>query len=67
MTSLLILGAGGHARVVAETAVACGGFSYIAFLDDKAQAGDFLMGMPLLGPLNFSLEPSVFHEFLLPS
>lgn len=32
MTSLLIIGAGGHGKVVAETALACG-YSDVAFLD----------------------------------
>lgn len=35
MSTLLIIGAGGHGRVVAEIAAACG-YDSIAFLDDKA-------------------------------
>lgn len=30
-----MLGAGGHAKVAAETAIACGAFKHIAFLDDR--------------------------------
>ena len=37
--SLLILGAGGHGRVVAEAAAACGKFRRIAFLDDGVSGG----------------------------
>lgn len=46
--SLLILGCGGHGRVVADVALGCG-YGRIAFLDDVAEApaGPF----PLLGPM----------------
>ncbi len=40
MRTLLIIGAGGHGRVVAETAQACG--YEVSFLDDKA--GDGVVG-----------------------
>ena len=63
MMPLLILGAGGHARVLAETAVAHGGFSCIAFLDDQFGSIDSLMGMPLLGPLHRCSDPAILHEF----
>lgn len=36
MKSILILGAGGHGRVVAETAEACG-YEKISFLDDHSE------------------------------
>ena len=35
MSDLLILGAGGHAKVVAETAISSGVASSVAFLDDR--------------------------------
>lgn len=35
MKSLLIIGAGGHGRVVAETAMACG-YEHLDFLDDNS-------------------------------
>ena len=35
MSKMLILGAGGHAKVVAETALASGIASNLAFLDDR--------------------------------
>lgn len=66
MTELLILGAGGHAKVVAETALAMGSFSTIAFLDDHAfQHSDqpSLLGWPILGPLCLSAEPDIFQSF----
>ena len=50
MKRLLIIGAGGHGKVVAETAKACG--YTVAFLDDRA--GDEIVGtlgeIPTLAP-----------------
>ena len=66
MTALIILGAGGHARVVAETAMEQGGFSRIAFLDDHAyeQADQpTVLGWPLLGPLNGGLETGILEAY----
>lgn len=65
MTALLILGAGGHARVLAETALAQGGFSEIAFLDDRAhqQTDPTVLGWPVLGPLHRASEQSMLHSF----
>jgi sugar O-acyltransferase (sialic acid O-acetyltransferase NeuD family) len=66
MAGLLLLGAGGHARVVAETAMATGRFSRIAFLDDRctgpAQLPDQL-GWPVIGPFSSALNPQVCQEF----
>jgi sugar O-acyltransferase (sialic acid O-acetyltransferase NeuD family) len=59
MSRLLILGAGGHAKVVAETAIASGQFSEVAFLDDRCTGPDQLasvLGFPVLGPLALALE-----------
>lgn len=52
MKSLLIIGAGGHGRVVAEIAVACGYVaSSIAFLDDNSPAAvGKVLDMPLFAP-----------------
>ena len=47
--SLLILGAGGHGRVVADTAEAAG-WSDVAFLDDDLTSAQGL-AWPVLGPL----------------
>lgn len=51
---LLILGAGGHAKVLAETALAAGVAHQLAFLDDRPLGS--LLGWPVLGPL--ALAPS---------
>ena len=51
MRSLLILGAGGHAKVVAETALASGDASSVIFLDDRTDA-----------PLAQALEPDMLKR-----
>lgn len=66
MTALIILGAGGHARVASETALAQGTFSKIAFLDDYAHKSEnqtTVLGWPLLGPLKRALEPSILEAY----
>ena len=66
MSGLLLLGAGGHARVVAETALTTGSFSRIAFLDDRctgaAQLPDQL-GWPVIGPFTAALDPHTRQQF----
>ena len=61
MSDLLILGAGGHAKVVAETALASGAASRVAFLDDRALPP--VLGWPVLGPLDQALEPLIHEQF----
>lgn len=52
MNGLLVVGAGGHGKVVADTAYSIGRWDKIAFLDDRyASIGNVLNG-PVLGPLN---------------
>ena len=67
MTALLILGCGGHAKVVAETALAVGRFTRIAFVDDRCSSpGDLtpVLGWPVLGHLAHALEPSLRNQFV---
>ena len=61
MTGLLILGAGGHAKVVAETALASGTASSVSFLDDSPTTTS--LGFPVLGPLSLSLDSSLSLRF----
>ncbi|MEB3185780.1 MAG: acetyltransferase [Cyanobacteriota bacterium] len=61
MSHLLILGAGGHARVVAETALASGRASSIAFLDDRSLPP--MLDWPVLGRLDLALDPSIKEKF----
>lgn len=49
MNQLLILGAGGHAKVIAEAAEAKGIWSKIAFLDDRFATLDGSLRWPVLG------------------
>jgi sugar O-acyltransferase (sialic acid O-acetyltransferase NeuD family) len=66
MAALLLLGAGGHARVIAETALATGRFGSIAFLDDRCSGSGQLpdqLGWPVIGPLQATLEPQVRQQF----
>ena len=66
MSHLLILGAGGHAKVVAETALTSGVASRLAFLDDSYIGPDSLpsvLGWPLIGPLGFSIKTETMSQF----
>lgn len=66
MVALLLLGAGGHARVVAETALAAGHFSTIAFLDDRFCGPEPLpdqLGWPVIGSLAAALDPQIRQQF----
>lgn len=48
---LLVVGAGGHGRSVAEAVQLSGDFEMVGFLDDGAFAsGDDVWGLPVLGP-----------------
>jgi len=51
MSSLLILGAGGHGKVVADTAVAIGQWKKIAFVDDQHPSLKTVLDWPVLGRL----------------
>ncbi|MGF6148380.1 2,3,4,5-tetrahydropyridine-2,6-dicarboxylate N-acetyltransferase [Kingella potus] len=46
---LVIIGAGGHGKVLAATALAAGRWAQIVFLDDGRAAGDTVLGLPVLG------------------
>ena len=61
MSALLILAAGGHAKVVAETALASGAVSRVAFLDDRHL--NPVLGWPVLGHLEQALEPFIQEQF----
>jgi len=66
MSRLLILGAGGHAKVVAETAIATGQFSELTFLDDRCSGLNQMpsvLGFPVLGPLALAFELVYLEQF----
>ena len=48
-SALLIIGAGGHGRVVADAA-ASAGWTVAGFLDDGISPGTMVSGIPVLGP-----------------
>lgn len=49
---LLLVGAGGHGRSVAEAANLSGLFNVVGFLDDAIAVGDKVLGMPVLGSMS---------------
>lgn len=51
MGDLLIIGAGGHGRVVAEAAEQCEEWDTIAFLDDRVDV-DMVLGHRIIGKMN---------------
>ena len=59
MSKLLILGAGGHGKVVAETAMATGRWKSIAFLDDELPVGTRVLDFPVVGAFSDALA---LHE-----
>lgn len=66
MSDLLILGAGGHAKVVAELALSSGAASRVAFLDDRffsPNGCSSVLGWPVIGPLAWSLLPHTSSQF----
>ena len=65
MSGLLILGAGGHAKVVAETALASGVASSVAFLNDRCTGPDAcppVLGWPVMAPW-FVLQAEAAAQF----
>ncbi len=66
MASLLLLGAGGHAQVVAETVLATGCYTRIAFLDDRCTGPDQLpdqRGWPVIGPFAAAFDPEIRQQY----
>lgn len=63
MSSLLILAAGGHGKVVADSALASGLASTVSFLDDHNYS--HVMGWPVIGPLDFAFNPLIKEQFPL--
>jgi len=52
MSNLLIIGAGGHGKVVAETAQAMGAWKDIAFMDDRYPELRETLSLPVLGRID---------------
>ena len=65
-STLLILGAGGHGRVAAETAVVCGIATKVSFLDDRCLGEHRLppvLGWPVVGSLGQALDDGIRTQF----
>lgn len=66
MSKLLLLGAGGHGKVLAETALSSGIYTNITFLDDRYKELGFFYdkhGYSVVGPLSQSLHPKTPEEY----
>jgi sugar O-acyltransferase (sialic acid O-acetyltransferase NeuD family) len=55
-TRLLVVGAGGHGRSVAEAAELPDQFDVIGFLDDTLPTGTLVPGWPVLGPVGSTVN-----------
>ena len=56
MSSLLIIGAGGHGKVAADIALESGDWQQVAFLDDKHPTMQSCFGLPVLGAISQANE-----------
>jgi sugar O-acyltransferase (sialic acid O-acetyltransferase NeuD family) len=53
MIDLWIVGAGGHARVIYDTAISTGTYTVRAFIDDDpGKWSDTMYGLPIIGPID---------------
>ena len=62
MSGLLIIGAGGNGRVIADIASNSGDWSRIAFLDDHAVDGGADSRWPVLGPCDSFVSRTADHD-----
>lgn len=61
MSGLLVMGAGGHGKVVADTASCTDRWNKIAFLDDRYESLSRVMNWPVVG--GFNKVPDFIEEF----
>ena len=62
MSALLVLGAGGNGRVIADVADRTGEWSRIAFLDDSLPSGSDVEGWAVLGPCSALPDVASDHD-----
>ena len=63
---LLIVGAGGHGRSLAEAGILHSGIDFIGFLDDMVPTGEKRIGLPVLGAIAAIQEyRSAFDQVIL--
>ncbi|MEI6442546.1 MAG: acetyltransferase [Nostocales cyanobacterium ELA583] len=61
---VVIIGAGGHAKVVASTLIAAGG-QVVAFYDDDLQKrGTYIFGIPVVGPVSELASENFSHAII---
>lgn len=65
MNKLLILGAGGNGKVIAETAMSCNFFEEIQFLDDNfnTKKQNNLSKLEIIGPLESIYDTKIKNKF----
>ena len=61
MTRLIIVGAGGHAAVVAEAAQLERAWDEICFIDDKYPGTREIIGLPVVGDLSAVPDSGTFE------
>lgn len=65
--SLLIIGAGGHGKSVADAAITTGEWDNIAFLNDKKYGIETVLGYPVLGDFKDYIQLSKFYKYIFPA
>lgn len=59
LRTLLVLGAGGHGKSVAEAALLSGEWQRVCFLDDRWPQLEVVCGIDVIGDLDSLLEPGL--------
>lgn len=66
MKKLMIVGAGGHGRVIADLALSLGRYEQVCFLDDRFGSFDpDFPGVPLVGSVSDAARLSDEYEFII--
>jgi len=63
MKSIIIIGAGGHAKVIMDI-ILKNGNKLLGFLDDNKQTGDLILGYPVLGKIDICERYQEMNEEL---
>ena len=59
---LYIIGAGGHGKVASDLAICMKSYDEIIFLDDNKIAGSEVLGLKVIGKINFELIKNLVHK-----
>lgn len=52
MDKVIVIGAGGHGRAVAEALLLEGRYTVVGFVDDQGRVGEEIFGLPMLGKVD---------------